>query len=131
VLEDGVERVSLSEFIQKDFDRDTLLPELHVSDKLVSLTVVHETEIVTIFLFNHELSLSFFTSMSSNFNKFSWLSDSKWDVKFSKRFLKCFLVGKLSDDTGEVRHSDGLWLSSYGSVGFEHWVRNEKGRLNL
>jgi hypothetical protein len=81
VLEDCVKWVSLGKFIQKDFDWESLSPVLHVSDKFVSFTVVNETEIVSIVLLDHEFSLGFFTSVSSNFNKFIMLCDSKWDVK--------------------------------------------------
>ena len=80
VVEDGIERVSLSEFLQENFNRDSLLPELHISDKLVSLSVVNEAEIVSIILLDHEFGLGFFTSMSSDLDEFIVCSDSKRDI---------------------------------------------------
>ena len=131
MVKDGIERVSLSKFIQENFNWDSLLPELHISNKFISFSIVNKPEIVSIFLFDHELGLSFFTSMSSNFNKFVWESDMKRDIELFERFLKSFLIGKLGHNTGEVGHSDRVSLGSSSSIRFKHWVCDEEGRLNL
>ena len=80
MIENGVQGISLREFLNENLDRDSLLPKLHVSYKLVSLTIVDETEIVSVVLLDHELCLGHLSSVSSNLNHFSLFGDSKRDI---------------------------------------------------
>jgi hypothetical protein len=57
-----------------------LLPKLHICNKLVSLTIVDETEIVSVVLLDHELCLGHLSFVSSDLNHLSLFGDSKRDL---------------------------------------------------
>ena len=131
VVQDGVQRVSLSQSLKENIDRYTLLPEAQIGDQLVSLTIVDETEVVTVLLFNLEFSLRHFSSMSSNLNLFSFVGENDWDIEVFERFFQDLRISQLCGHWGKVGHSHSVWGSSHGSVGLQEWIGHEQGRLNF
>ena len=95
MVQDGVQRVSLSQSLKENIDRYTLLPEAQIGDQLVSLTVVDETEVVTVLLFNLEFSLRHFSSMSSYLNLFSFVGENDWDIEVFEGFFQDLRISQL------------------------------------
>mmetsp|Transcript_6182 Transcript_6182/g.15344 ORF Transcript_6182/g.15344 Transcript_6182/m.15344 type:complete len:285 (+) Transcript_6182:302-1156(+) len=110
-----VDGVTLVDLLHESINRHGLLPELQVSDQLVALSVVAESNIVVVMLRDDDVGHDSFSLVSSCLDLFSVLGRLGLQTHVLQRLQQRLLVEKLGLDRTEVTIEGGR--SSSASVG--------------